>query len=370
MKKILFGATALAAVSTISTAYASDPIKLQLGGYLEYYAVGASQDSDYKKANRVNNFDMQGESEIWFSGVTTLDNGLSVGVRVELEGGSDHDGASDIIDESYLYVSGKFGKIELGSTDNIAYKMRAVAPNASYSEVDDDSIPRYLLRPFTDDNITDLGFDGDANKISYLTPKFYGIQFGVSYSPSNDAQGDDGVSASETIRKAANFDEAWAAGVSYEREIGAVGLLATAGYTVANGAGATDNGTTNGTAQDWAFGLNLTYQGFTLGGAYRGVSAKSNSGFSEYDGYGWDAGLMYSEGPYAVSLNYRQSITAGNAGIAGDNQIDTYAIGAKYTLGAGVDVFGQLAYADYDQEGTLQDNKGAYGGVVGIHLDF
>lgn len=369
MKKILIGTTALlSAAAFASTAQASDPVKLQLGGYLEYYVVGAHQDDSYKDANAVNNFDVQGESEIWFSGQTTLDNGLTVGVRVELEGGSDNDGRDDIIDESYVFVSGKFGKLELGSTDNAAYKMRAVAPNASYSEVDDDSIPRYLAIPGdVADNITDLGFDGDSNKISYFTPKFHGLQAGVSYSASNDANGDDGIANSETVAKVANFDEAWSFGLSYDREIGPVGLLATAGYTQANG---------NGTAgfskdvSDWAFGLNLTYQGFTLGGAYRVISAPVGSASEEFDGYAWDAGLMYAEGPYAVSVNYRKSGARGDAGTAGKDTIDTYALGAKYTLGTGVDLFGQLAYAQYDAEGTEQDNAGAFGGLVGIHLDF
>lgn len=368
MKKILIGTTALLAATT--AAQASEPVKLQLGGFMEYYVTGANQDGDY--TGSVNSFDVQGEGEIYFKGSTVLDNGMTVGVMVQLENGTDNNG-DDTIDESYLYVSGKYGKLTLGSVDNAAYLMRATAPNAAYTEVDDTAIPNYLVRPFEngEDNITDMGFDGDANKISYMTPKFYGLQAGVSFTPSNNAGGDDGwydVTNSEGIAKAVSFDEAYAASVSYEREIGPVGLLATAGYTVAQGAG--NDAASDGKAEDWAFGLNLTYQGFTLGGAYRGVSANDDSGFAANDGYGWDVGLMYAEGPYAVSLNYRQSITAGNTDIAGDNQIDTYAIGAKYTLGAGVDLFGQLAYADYDQEGSLEDNKGAYGGVVGIHLDF
>jgi len=366
MKKILIGSSALLAAAAIApAAQASEPVKLSLGGFMEYYVVGSNQDGDY--TGSVNSFDVQGEGEIYFKGSTVLDNGMTIGVMVQLENGTDNNG-TDIIDESYLYVSGKYGKLILGSTDNAAYLMRAAAPNAAYTEVDDIAIPNYLVRPFDDDNITDLGFDGDANKISYMTPKFYGLQAGVSFTPSNNADGDDGSALSESIQKSVNFDEAYAFGLSYEREMGPVGMLATAGYTVAQGAGNVP--AENGKAQDWAFGLNLTYQGFTLGGAYRGVSANDDSGFAAYDGYAWDAGLMYEEGPYAVSLNYRKSVTAGDLAVTGDNEIDTYAIGAKYTLGAGVDLFGQLAYADYDQEGTGVDNKGAYGGVVGLHLDF
>ena len=78
----------------------------------------------------VNSFDVQGESEIYFKGSTVLDNGMTVGVMVQLEAGADENG-DDTIDESYAYVSGKYGKLVLGSTDNAAYLMRATAPNAA-----------------------------------------------------------------------------------------------------------------------------------------------------------------------------------------------------------------------------------------------
>jgi len=383
MKKILFGASALlAATAMASVAQASDPIKLSLGGYMEYYMVGASQDDDFNKANRNNNFDIQGESEIWFTGETTLDNGMTIGVEVQLEAGSDGDvgnGNGDNIDESYMYLQGKYGKLLLGSTDNAAYLMRATAPNAAYTEVDDTAIPRYLARPSgVVDNITDLGFDGDANKITYFTPKFYGVQGGISYIPSNNTNGDDewsGVTNSESVVKATNFDDAWAFGLSYDNTLGPVGVLATAGYTVVNMGGSTAlNAGDKDTEQDFAFGLNLTYEGFTLGGAYRRVIQPSSvESTSNADGYAWDAGLMYEEGPYAVSLNYRKSSAEGSTTNAGTDTIDTYAVGAKYTLGAGVDLFGQLAYASYkdeDQSNKSLSNEGAVGGVVGIHLDF
>ena len=42
MKKILFASTALVAVGmTAGTAQASDPIKLQLGGFSKWWVVGA-----------------------------------------------------------------------------------------------------------------------------------------------------------------------------------------------------------------------------------------------------------------------------------------------------------------------------------------
>jgi outer membrane protein OmpU len=42
--------------------------------------------------------DQKSDSEVWFKGLTTLDNGLSVGINVQLEANS----TGDQIDESFL----------------------------------------------------------------------------------------------------------------------------------------------------------------------------------------------------------------------------------------------------------------------------
>ncbi|MBN2751904.1 MAG: porin [Rhodospirillaceae bacterium] len=376
MKKILFGTTALLAMTAVaSVAQASDPIKLTLGGFMEYYVVGASQDDDFTKATRVNNFDVQGESEIYFTGETTLDNGMVIGAVVELEAGSDNND-QDTIDESYMYVSGKYGKMILGSTDNAVYLMRAVAPNASYMEADDTNTS-YLLKPdAVTDIITDPGFDGDANKVMYMTPKFYGVQAGVSYSPSNAADGDDAATNTETIAKmtaTGSIEDAWALSLTYEGEVGPVGLLATAGYTVADiYNGPTSVAGLKSETQDFSGGLNLTYQGFTLGGSVRRVLQPFDMESADnMTGWAWDAGLMYEEGPYAVSVTYRSAETEGSNANPGTDSVSMLALGGKYALGAGVDLFAQLAVADYDDEGsTKSDSNSPVGGVVGIHLDF
>ena len=56
MKKILFGTTALLAAGAFaSAAQASEPVKLQLGGYMEYWVAAAQQDDDF--VGSVNSFD-------------------------------------------------------------------------------------------------------------------------------------------------------------------------------------------------------------------------------------------------------------------------------------------------------------------------
>ena len=55
------------------------------------------------------------DAEIHFTGSTVLDNGLEVGARIELTG---EDDADSQIDESWIYFSGGFGEVRMGSLDD------------------------------------------------------------------------------------------------------------------------------------------------------------------------------------------------------------------------------------------------------------
>lgn len=77
-----------------------------VGGYFQAYGVFVSQPDgpgEYGADRR--SFDIKREAEIFFSGRVRLDNGLTVGVQVELEAET----CSDQIDESYLFFEGGWG---------------------------------------------------------------------------------------------------------------------------------------------------------------------------------------------------------------------------------------------------------------------
>ena len=63
--------------------------------------------------------DVRTDAEVHFNGSATLDNGMKIHARVELEGQSHHSiaaHAGDPIDEYFMSVSGSFGQIILGGT--------------------------------------------------------------------------------------------------------------------------------------------------------------------------------------------------------------------------------------------------------------
>ena len=116
MKCLLRTTTALVGVAvTAGPAAAAEPIRLAVGGFFrEAYMVNFDDDGEGELGNERNTDGFFNDAEIFFMGMTTLDNGLSVGARVELEG---EDNEGDQIDEAWIHFSGGFGEVRIGSTD-------------------------------------------------------------------------------------------------------------------------------------------------------------------------------------------------------------------------------------------------------------
>ena len=122
MKNVILGTTALVAATalTAGTASAAEKIKLGLGGYLQSSFVVASYDDGDQLPTNIRH-----EGEVFFTGSTTLDNGLTFGVNIQLEARA----TSDQVDETYMYVDGSFGRILFGSENSASYLMHYGAPS-------------------------------------------------------------------------------------------------------------------------------------------------------------------------------------------------------------------------------------------------
>ena len=120
MKKILLATTALATAALVAgaagdanaqeyTSKAAERIKVGLGGYFQQWGVGASQNikdgpgdiipiaGSHGNTIKNNVVDQKHNSEICFIGQTTLDNGLTVGLNVQLEANSEADQIDEFI---------------------------------------------------------------------------------------------------------------------------------------------------------------------------------------------------------------------------------------------------------------------------------
>src|SRR5262245_16396876 len=186
MKKLLLASSALGGAALIAgPASAADPIHLTVGGFFrEAYQVVFDDDSEGEPGNEHNTDGFFNDAEVHFSGSTVLDNGLEVGARIELEGETD----DDQIDESWIYFSGGFGEVRIGSLDDALGDLCVFAPGgtANFSAY---SPNQWGANTLTSNSIC-FGVDdvGDSQKIVYFSPVFGGFQLGLSYVPSSDKE--------------------------------------------------------------------------------------------------------------------------------------------------------------------------------------
>src|SRR5471030_2658089 len=214
MKKLLLGSTALAVGGLMAApAMAADPIKMGVGGYYEFYALAGTMEGSY--ATNGTSMQFKGvqfiqEGEIHFIGQSKMDNGTTIGVRIELEAWNPQTfapaggaavgiaagaatGNARQIDEAYLFAFGDWGRVEFGSKDDAAYIMYYGAPsallgfgffqhNSSFSwtnpTVNGTNKAAFAISTGTID-----GQYQDVNRINYYTPRFAGLQIGVGYAP-------------------------------------------------------------------------------------------------------------------------------------------------------------------------------------------
>ncbi|MBC7907813.1 MAG: porin [Rhodospirillaceae bacterium] len=392
MKKVLIASTALVAATLVSAgaASASEKIKLNLGGYSKWWVVAAQQDSSFQSNHNTaniqgdyNNVDIKGDNEVYFGGSTTLDNGLKVGVDIQLEAGGHTDQSSDTIDESYVFIQGGFGKFIVGAKNNGTYLIHNTAPDAAGNwneggiltggfSVAKPTNVQTITPLATGGNTTAIVTDGDAEGITYVSPTFYGFTAGASYKP-NVKEDDRGTTNLSTATAVAS--DVYGAGVLYANTFGGVGVKVDAGFATyavegtGTGGIVVGGGLGSSDVDEYSTGAQLSYAGFTLGGSYRKVNADAT--LSELSGDAFDVGLQYASGPYAVSIAYFQSKVDGSKVIAGDDEIEFYQASGKYNLGAGVDALASVGYASFeDESGLVQTKNEGWVVMTGLSLAF
>ena len=348
MKKSLLATTALAALGAVAVASpASAKFEAKINGYMEQYF--GYTDSSNAAVSNADQFGQNSDAEFYVSGKQTLDNGLTVGFQIEVEG------EVAGIDEQYAYIEGSFGKIIMGAENPAGYLMHLAAKSNGVGVEENDAtnvwIPGSAGGAATRTNMHPGAVD-DRNTITYMSPKVNGIQVGASFTPTittdtlvpRDATGSDGVR-----------DEAFSLGASYSGSF-------TNDVSVKMSAGYTDGGKDDAAAGDltvFTAGIQVGFGGFTISGAYG--SENDDAAAEDYNNFA--ASLGYNAGPMGVSVLYLTSKDD-----QGNDKQDILELGASYAMGPGVKAQASI----YVAERTDGGNKAADGvaAVAGIRLDF
>lgn len=369
MRKALLVTTALTVVSAIGTgssADAAERLKARVGGYMQQYF--GYTDNDTISGEDTTGADVKSDTEIWFLGQTTLDNGIEFGVRVELEGNT----SSDQIDESYLTVEGAFGQIVIGSENSAMYRMHAAPEDAGFGLNSGDNVDWIsftgvgeedgLFRGPFGSTFVEPNRVNDVNRISYYSPRLSGFQFGASYVP--DAVED----SNALVDRNASLHDGVTVGANYTRSIGEVDFKMSAGW----GRMSLGDNVSGDDPTSYNLGLTLGYDGFSAGVSY--AEAEDDTAVGDMTGY--SVGVSYQQGPYTVALlgffSERDGSATANAGGSGARaaSYDTVHLEGAVELGPGVTLIGVLGRGELtDDSGFGQDNTAVYG-VTSIELSF
>lgn len=411
MKKQLLATSALVAAGLIGTsggalaqtAPASQPIQVTVGGYMyQFFGYVDQRDRGVATGNggapstvnpKPEKFLQTSDSEIYFQGKTTLANGISLGMRIELEGNTE----SDQIDESFGYVEGAFGRIEAGSTFGAAFKMGYFAPEAvvSQSMIGVNALQANLIAVPTqaygafDNRLANTAIrDGDdaSDKISYYTPRFEGFQVGVSYTPEQSQDSNHHIKFESNT-----YNNGVSAAVNFVRAFGPIDTAIYGGYQRwSKPAGGATSDATLSDPQTYGFGGQVGYAGFRFGGSYTHakdyvgiggqttiqaspVSTQFTGATDQWDmGRTWSVGLTYTFGPAVVGVAYVDGRNRNSTGLGGGyNTEQAVDVGGRYQLGPGVQVQAMVFHAAINSAmTTAYASQSATGVQTGFLLNF
>lgn len=368
MKKLLLSTAALAVMAVAAPAMAADDgVKLSVAGHFKGYVAVTNQDTVTSVDERT--IDILRETEIHLSGETTLDNGLTVGAHFEIEADGDEVGNNgSIMEESYVYFSGDWGRVNFGAEDSAAYLLQVAAPSAdsnvdglrvyinpvNYALVDTQIAGVLSSAALTGSNNSSARFDydqdtsGKFDKVTYLTPVFSGFQAGLSYTPEvgEYATGLDGASREDEATDT-NGGEAWDLGLRYEGQFDQVGVTAGLGFSNVEEEG---NVAARDDRQAWNAGLDLDFGPFGLGVAY----LEDDMGLSgSFEKETFVIGADYTTGAFKLGASYYNQDAERGTGNA-ELETERYTGGVVYTYGPGMTFRGSVSYIDHEM-GTGND---------------
>lgn len=402
MKKLLLVTTALVGVAMMS-APANAAVKLGLGGYFSTYGTFADSDEVAGAAASLREFDWRRDSEVFFTGATTLDNGLTVGINYELDLGN---AASFLTDEAYMYFSGGWGRVNIGSEDGSAFLLQVTAPSAD-ANVDgmqttmqaiaaSDPVFSNLTGAQATTGVPGLQNSGtldyehisgtalnNLDRLTYLTPKFNGFQAGVSFAPQNvQGGGATSITPMALDETAGAYENIWEGAARWDGEFSGFGIAVGGGYSHASlqaqaaAPGVDAAPIVSDDLTTWNAGMNLAWSGFSLGGAYLRSDTANDDALDpagapplvvnslDVEETTWVVGLGYDNGPWHLGASYLDKETERDAnGVLADDgelaaidaEVHKYTVGGGYTFGPGMTFNGAIAWGEYDNNTGASD---------------
>ena len=334
--------------------------------------------SDYNKNeyNHQKHNNTPSSLEVYTSAGYEFDNGDSFMLNIDGQIAGDKKikdyNQGDWGENIYGVYTSKYGEFSAGQMYNAAYQLAVGAPSVGYFRANNSPITDFLVTPnwqrgkgktaYRTLNSTYLNTDGDALKLAYLSPEFYGTKFAFSYTP-------DSYSKSGLLSKQSSYEHraSYVVGLYNSHEFDYFTLESSLGYAL--------NRKNN---QEVSAGLSVYRKGWTLGGSYRksftsshdyALNSSKELDFPYfYDGFrrsqAYNIGLGYEIGPFKTALTYFNAKADKTY-----NEDNIVTLANRYAFNKNVASYLALAYAEYKGEGrNVKSNRGT-AVILGLELN-
>lgn len=235
-----------------------------------------------------------------------LDNGWEIAAHVALLAYRDELSGdiygNRLLEKAYVSLETQYGRLQIGQQDGATYALSVVGPKVDNAVSLDAANVTFFRNPATGEPVTDdfrleTGEFASENfaKISYYTPRLYGIELGGSFTPT-EARNVLPFAGRGMIVPDRQTDLVEAA-ANYDGDLGPISTDAYAAAVIGHDAARTEE---HNDLLDWGIGASLGYElgevGLTFGGGFRHTNA-----------YAFDMEDAFREGATSV---YRLSMTA------------------------------------------------------------
>jgi predicted porin len=381
-------------------------IVVRLGGFFDFSMANISDSADSAvasvrggSANRLgrqrNDFRTEAELNVYVDGIAA--NGMRYGAMMEFQmdnmGGRNDNGSGNTgangsgtgvdMDELYGFVKGSWGELRFGQEDNVQGLMRVAPPGTLWLGVSsgwDEFVaqPQTGLGGNTPYLMTEFQDGGDATKIIYLSPQFFGFDVGFSYAPQNfEGERPDAPTSNQVFqRDRTGVMNAMTGIIRYRGTFGDFGVRASFAGLRADAPQVTGTSLTRTVPRTqnltmYSAGLLVAAYGFQLGGEYAWgnysgqMAGTLNPKLDSSDH--WILGLTYTLGAWQFGGQYgvaKQDNGTNAGGVDFKDREQTYwGVGLQYTMAPGM-----VLFANYNQ---VKDDNILNGtpGVQGTGVD-
>lgn len=224
---------------------------------------------------------------------------------------------NDVFEKVYGKLQFGLGRFEIGQTDGAAYTLAVTGPKIDPAVSVDDPQMTFFRDPATGRAFqsifalrSETGSSGNFGKLNYYTPKLFGVQLGVSYTPSEGKNVLPFLDAGPDVANRQN--RMWEMAAVYETQLGDATAKISGGMTMGHNEWRTPG---HEGLTDWSFGAQVDYPldddwKISAGGAYRRSNAYTFdvNDVQGFDNTGalhlstavtwtaWSAGFEYSDG--------------------------------------------------------------------------